>query len=68
MTVYTGTTAAQRLGVTPSRVALWCREGRLPAIKRGAAWIITERDLAAFERIPRWPGRPRKADAPPPRP
>jgi len=64
MKVYTATTAAQRLGVTPSLVALWCREGRLPGTKRGAMWIITERDLAAFERIPRRPGRPRTADAP----
>ena len=64
MKVYTATTAATRLGVTPSRVALWCREGRLKAIKRGAAWSITEHDLDAFECIPRRPGRPRTADAP----
>ena len=64
MKVYSETTAAQRLGVTPSRVALWCRDGRLPAPKRGAEWIITERDLDAFERRPRGPGRPRTADPP----
>lgn len=55
--------AAQRLGVAShSLVRRWCREGRIPAVKRGPDWRIYPEDLVHMEeRPPR--GRPRRSPA-----
>lgn len=39
---------AQYLGVRPTTVYQWCREGRLPALKLGKAWRIRRAALDAF--------------------
>ena len=57
----TTTQVAERLGVTRQRVGQLIAHGLLTATKVGHAWVVEERDLAAFE--PRKVGRPRKAEA-----
>jgi excisionase family DNA binding protein len=59
MTMLTTEQAADRLGVTPARVRVLIREGRLPAQSFGRAHMINEDDLKLVE--DRKPGRPRKA-------
>jgi excisionase family DNA binding protein len=49
------------LGVSKARVLQFIRAGRLPATKFGPAWVLEERDLVEFKRIPRKPGRPEAA-------
>lgn len=49
--------AAGRLGVTPARVRVLIREGRLPAQRFGRSHMIDEKDLQRVE--DRKPGRPR---------
>lgn len=49
---------AARLNLTPVRVRMLIKAGRLPAQKVGRDWLITERALNAFS--PRPVGRPRK--------
>ena len=51
--------AAERLGITPARVRVLIREGRLPAQNFGHAHMINEDDLKLV--ADRKPGRPRKA-------
>lgn len=58
MTMLTTEQAADRLGVTPARVRVLIREGRLPAQSFGRAHMINEDDLKLVE--DRKPGRPRK--------
>lgn len=58
MTTLTTEQAAERLGVTPSRVRVLIRAGRLPAQRFGRAHIINESDLKLVE--DRQPGRPPK--------
>ena len=54
--------AAQHLGITPARVGVLIRAGRLPAEKVGSQWVIREEDLALVaKRLPGYPkGRPRR--------
>lgn len=49
--------AAQRLGVSLSRVHQFCRNGRL-GTPVGGIYVITEENLREFSRQPRNPGRP----------
>ena len=58
-TVLTTTQAAERLGVTPRRVAALITAGRLPANQFGGSWMIQEADLALV--ADRKVGRPAKA-------
>jgi excisionase family DNA binding protein len=58
MTMLTTEQAADRLGVTPARVRVLIREGRLPAQSFGRAHMISEDDLKLVE--DRKPGRPPK--------
>jgi excisionase family DNA binding protein len=51
--------ASERLGVTPARVRVLIREGRLPAQSFGRAYMIDELDLKLV--ADRKPGRPRKS-------
>ena len=51
--------AAEWLGVTPARVRVLIREGRLPAQNFGRAYMISEVDLKLV--ADRKPGRPRKS-------
>lgn len=37
--------AAQYLKVTPNTVMIWCRSGRLPAVKMGRQWRIVKSEL-----------------------
>lgn len=58
MTMLTTEQAADRLGITPARVRVLIREGRLPAQSFGRAHMIDEGDLKLVE--DRKPGRPPK--------
>lgn len=52
--------AAARLGLHPSRVRIFCRDGRIRgATKLGRDWVMTEAALDAFEKKERPHGRPR---------
>ncbi len=53
--------AAEQLGITPARVRVLIREGRLPAQNFGRAYMISEVDLKLIEN--RKPGRPRKTSS-----
>ena len=57
-TVLTTTQAAEKLGVTPRRVAALITAGRLPANQFGGSWMIQEADLALV--ADRKVGRPPK--------
>lgn len=54
--------AAERLGVTSSRVRAMIKDGRLFAFKCGKAWIVQEEDV--LDRLSKKPhaGRPRKRE------
>lgn len=56
------TQAAEKLGVTPSRVRAMIKSGQLNAVKCGRGWIIQEEDV--LDRLSRKPraGRPSKTD------
>ena len=56
MEMLTTEQAAERLRVTPSRVRVLIREGRLPAEPFGRAYMIRADDLKLVEDRP--PGRP----------
>ena len=49
--------AAERLGLGPSLLRRYCREGRL-GVKVGGRWLITEDELVKFESEPRPVGYP----------
>lgn len=51
--------AAERLGVTVTRVQQLILAGRLPAVKKGRDYFINDEDLKLVE--DRKPGRPRKS-------
>ncbi len=57
MSMITVEDAANRLGVSPMRVRVLIREGRLPASSFGKAYAIDEKDLALVAN--RKPGRPK---------
>lgn len=59
MNLLTTDQAAARLNVTPARVRVLIREGRLPAEKFGRAHMIRESDLKLVEH--RQVGRPPQA-------
>lgn len=59
MEVLTTSEAAERLGVSPIRVRVLIRQGRLPAQKKGRDYLIKEADLALVAE--RKVGRPKKA-------
>jgi len=52
--------AAKRLGLHRSRVWLLIREGRLRARETVRGYRLDPRDVEAFARLDRRPGRPRK--------
>jgi excisionase family DNA binding protein len=64
MDYLTTTQAAIILGVSPTRVTVFIREGRLKAERVGQAWLIHKSDLEEFAKHPRpkgWKkGQPRK--------
>jgi excisionase family DNA binding protein len=62
-TLLTTQEAAERLGLTDSRVRQLVLEGKLPAQKFGRAHVIREEDLELVADIKR--GRPPKADKKP---
>jgi excisionase family DNA binding protein len=53
--------AAARLGIHPSLVRLWAKQGRLKAQKIGRDWLIEETDIERLAAIERRPGRPKGA-------
>ncbi len=61
MTTLTTDQVAERLGITPSRVRVLIRSGRLPAQRFGRAHVINENDLSLVAE--RKPGRPRDVEA-----
>jgi len=48
--------AAEELGVSTRRVRQYVEDGRLKAKKIGRDYLVSDRSLAAFKRLP--PGRP----------
>ena len=50
--------AANALGITSRRVLALIQSGRLPAVKIGRDWVISDRDLKKV--MVRIPGRPPK--------
>jgi excisionase family DNA binding protein len=63
MSTLTTDQAASLLGVTPSRVRVLIRNGRLPAQKFGRAHVINENDLKLVADRP--VGRPKATQATP---
>ena len=43
--VFTSTEVAKMVDRDKETVRRWCREGRLPAFKIGAEWLVREEDL-----------------------
>jgi len=54
--------AATRLGISRQRLHLLIQQGRVPALRVGAAWVLRAADLTLPEA--RKPGRPRKSSGP----
>jgi excisionase family DNA binding protein len=52
--------AAERLHLSRSRILKLIAAFRLNAVKHGRDWQIDPADLAAFAKIERRPGKPRK--------
>jgi predicted site-specific integrase-resolvase len=52
------TEIAARLGIDPSLVRVYCREGRIKGEKMGRDWFASEAALARFEKTRRGRGRP----------
>lgn len=50
--------AAARLGIHPSLVRAYCRDGRIKAARQ-APWMISEREVERFAEVLRPRGRPR---------
>jgi hypothetical protein len=62
---YTSRQAAEILKLDPSRILQLCRSKRLgySTEKHGKAWVITDVEIAEFQRIGALSaGRPKKAD------
>lgn len=49
MSPFTVNQAAERLGIDPSLVRVYCREGRIRAEKLGRDWLISDAALKTFE-------------------
>lgn len=60
MKLYTTTEAAKKLNITVARVNALIVAGRLPAIRHGRDYIISEEALANYR--PRRPGRPKRTE------
>lgn len=58
MKLHSVTEAAMRLGIDPSLVRVYCRDGRIKATRTTAGWVISEAALQSFERKERKRGRP----------
>lgn len=56
--IFTSAEAAEVLGIDPSMVCKYCRDGRLDGEKIGRDWIIKKDALNKFAREPREPGNP----------
>lgn len=54
------TTAAQIVGVTPSRIRVLVRGNRIKAEEIDGRYLIQREEIDRFKRIPRLPGKPRK--------
>jgi len=50
--------AAERLGLSPSLVRRYCRQGRLGQ-RVGGRWVISEIELVRFDKEPRPVGYPK---------
>lgn len=56
--------ASERLGISPSLVTRYCREGRfnngkaVGAISLGKQWVVMQWSVEEFEKIPRERGNP----------
>lgn len=60
MAQLTAKEAAERLGLHPSRVRVFCRTGRIRgATKKGRDWLMSEAAVDAFAEKERRIGRPR---------
>lgn len=55
--------AAAELHLNPSRLRQLSIQGRFPARKFGTVWLVNRRDLDAFRKRERRPGRPPKTPA-----
>jgi excisionase family DNA binding protein len=55
------TEMAERLGIDPSLVRVYCREGRIKAEKMGRDWFASEGAVQRFERNRAGRGRPAKS-------
>ena len=58
LNMYTCEQVAQRYGVKTLTVWEWIRKKKLPAIKLGRDYRISEQDLQAFESVRRTTARP----------
>jgi excisionase family DNA binding protein len=58
MNAITTSEAAEKLGISPQRVNVLIKEGRLPATKVGPIYLIQPKDLAKVKN--RKTGRPKK--------
>lgn len=65
---YTVAEAAERLGLDPSLVRVYCREGRIKADHFGKSWRISEAALVRFEANRPKRGRPPRSAGPAPSP
>jgi excisionase family DNA binding protein len=55
--------AAAELNLTDARLRQLSIQGRFPARKYGTLWLVSRRDLDAFRKQERPPGRPPKTPA-----
>lgn len=60
LNMYTCEQVAQRYGVKTLTVWEWIRKKKLPAIKLGRDYRISEQDLQAFESVRRTTDRPNR--------
>lgn len=56
---FTVAQAAERLGLSYSRILQFCKAGRLGR-QYGRAWLIEDAQLRAFAKLKRKPGKPKK--------
>jgi len=48
--------ASNILGISDELVRLWCRDGKIPAIKLGKTWVIKRVDLENHPSVGEWQG------------
>ena len=61
--IYSATEAGARLGIHPSLVRVYIRQGRIKARRTSLGYLIEDRELARFERSRPKRGRPRRQEA-----